>query len=389
MRILVATTPGAGHVHPVVPLARELAAAGHDIVWAVAPGARGSIERLGFRTAPAGPELAERNARFAERSPEILALPPRRRRLLAMTVMFAELSAPRMHDDLVQVFDAEQPDLVVREFAELASAAIAANRGIPDVTVGFSGALSDELAAALSTAVTPIWARHGLDVPPTALNGRLLLHPFPAAIDPPRADGPAAPMRPLAYDGGGDSEPPAWIAAFGRERPGVYVTFGTEMAGLAPWAAILEASADLDIDVVATLGSQLDPAALGPAPANVRLERYVPQTALIERAALVCSHAGAGTVIGAASAATPHLSIPIGADQWDNADLITRLGAGPTLELDQRDPGSIAKAVTSVLTDPGSAAAARDLAGLFAAMPLPTPISSCSSAESWAAVPRR
>ena len=41
------------------------------------------------------------------------------------------------------------------------------------------------------------------------------------------------------------------------------------------------------------------------------------------------------------------------------------------LELDQRDPGSIAKAFTSVLTDPGSAAAARDLAGLFAAMPHP------------------
>ena len=37
MRALVTTQPLAGHFHPVVPLARRLAAAGHDVAVACSP----------------------------------------------------------------------------------------------------------------------------------------------------------------------------------------------------------------------------------------------------------------------------------------------------------------------------------------------------------------
>jgi integrase len=36
MRVLVTSTPGFGHIHPVVPLVQELQRAGHDVTWATA-----------------------------------------------------------------------------------------------------------------------------------------------------------------------------------------------------------------------------------------------------------------------------------------------------------------------------------------------------------------
>ena len=57
---------------------------------------------------------------------------------------------------------------------------------------------------------------------------------------------------------------PAWIGSFGVDRPGVYITAGTERAAPdAPWAAFAQAVASLDVDAVATLGSHVDPAQLG------------------------------------------------------------------------------------------------------------------------------
>ena len=92
----------------------------------------------------------------------------------------------------------------------------------------------------------------------------------------------------------------------------------------------VEAASELDIDVVATVGGQADASALGAIPGNTRVERYVPQSFLIKRASLVVSHAGAGTIIAAASAGKPHRSISLSADNWDNADFLARHNVGIT-----------------------------------------------------------
>jgi hypothetical protein len=109
------------------------------------------------------------------------------------------------------------------------------------------------------------------------LNGDLLLHPFPAHLDTPRSDVPSAPMRPMSFDGASLTSPPVWADSFGKDRPGVYVTFGTEMSPRAPWAALFEALSDLDVDVVATVGIQLDPVTPRPSGPNIRVEKYVPE----------------------------------------------------------------------------------------------------------------
>jgi UDP:flavonoid glycosyltransferase YjiC (YdhE family) len=167
------------------------------------------------------------------------------------------------------------------------------------------------------------------------------------------------------------SDVPAWVLDFGHERRGVYVTFGTEMAQLAPWPAVIEAMGSIDADVVVTLGGQVDPDTLGPVPSNVRLERYVPQTFLLDRISAVGWHAGSGTLFATAARGIPQLCIPIAADQWENSDALAASGAAISLELHQRTADDIYGAMVTLLDGRQHASAALTLADAFSALPHP------------------
>jgi UDP:flavonoid glycosyltransferase YjiC (YdhE family) len=371
MRVLVTSTPGAGHLHPLVPLAQELVAVGHEVVWATAPSACTTVSGFGFRSVPCGLDGALRRSKVMERVPGLYELPPRERRAVMLSMTFGEVAAPVMRDDLVEVFDEFQPDVVVHDYAELAAAPMSSARAIGCVSVGFSGAVSDAVQGAVEVSVAPVWEREGVQINTATFNGDLLLYPFPDWLDTPRADVPSAPMRPASFDRSTATDTPQWVQSFGADRPGVYVTYGTEIGPRAPWSAIFDGLADLDADVVATVGGQIDPASLGATPANIRVEQYVPQSFVLERATVAVSHGGAGTLIGAATTATPQLCLPIAADQWDNADRLAASGAGLLLEEDERDPDSIFRAVERLLHEGSIQTHANLLRDHFAAMPHP------------------
>jgi UDP:flavonoid glycosyltransferase YjiC (YdhE family) len=374
MRVLVTSTPGTGHLHPLVPLVREIVALGHEVVWATAESACAKVQSLGFRTVPSGLDPDVRRSMVLDRIAHVVDLPPRERRAVQLSVTFGDVVAPAMRDDLSGVFADFKPDLVVHEFAELAAAPMSNARGIPCVCVGFSNAISDSVQTAVEASVAPVWKHEGLQVSTATFNGDLLLHPFPALLDTPRPDVPSAPMRPLAFDGAPLTPPPEWADSFGKDRPGAYVTFGTEVSQRAPWNALLEALSDLDVDVVATVGSQLDPTTLGPLAPNIRVEQYVPQSFVIDRADVVVSHGGAGTVIGAATAGVVQLCVPIAADQWDNADLLAAANVGMVLEAEERDADTIRHSIERLLDDESMRTDAQVLSDHFASMPHPSQI---------------
>ena len=371
MRVLVTSTPGAGHLHPLVPLAQELVAVGHEVVWATAPSACEAVSRFGFRSVPCGLDGADRRSKVMERVPGLYELAPRERRVVMLSTTFGDVAAPVMRDELVEVFDEFKPDVVVHDYAELSAAPMASARAIGCVPGGFSGALFVAVQRAVEMSAAPVWEREGVEISTATFNGDLLLRPFPEWLDAPRADVPSAPMRPVSFDRSTVTDAPEWVGSFGADRPGVYVTYGTEIGPRAPWSAIFDGLADLDADVVATVGGQVDPASLGATPANIRVEQYVPQSFVLERATAAISHGGAGTLIGAATTATPQLCLPIAADQWDNADRLVASGAGLLLEEDERGPDSILRAVERLLHDGSIQTDANVLRDHFAAMPHP------------------
>lgn len=368
LRVLVTSTPGVGHLGPLAPLASALQAAGHQVLWATAEEACDRVRAMGFDTVACGMGVGGRVAALAPQMPEIMALDPRQRRQRLFVGFFAENAAPRMCADLTAVFDSLQPDVVIHEMAELAAAPMSAGRGILHVTVAFSGALHQSVLGGALDAMDQIWVANGVaDASISDIFGALYLHPFPGSFGPPPPDATSLLMRPGSVGDPGDA--PDWLNALG-ERPLVYLTAGTERVALAaPWVAAFEALAALDVDVVATIGPMLEPASLGTVPANVHIERFVPQQLLLSRAAVVASHGGAGTVLGAAAHGVPQVLYPIAADQWENADAVARAGAGVVCELDDREATALAAAFQRALDDTEMHKAAGVVADEIAAMP--------------------
>ena len=364
MRILVTSTPGAGHIHPIAPLAGALAAAGHDVLWATGPDGCTRVAGFGLEATPAGWNSRARQERFAETTPAFAEASPRSRRTLAFGGLFGRVAAPPMRDDLIAVFDAHRPDVIVHDVAELAAVPMARARSIPHVTVAFSGAIPDAVVARAVEEAAPVWAAEGQDVPADlGFFDDLYLHPFPPALEAPAGAATVRTMRPLSADGARDGDaPPEWVNALGRERRAAYVTFGTELGPRAPWADALAALEDLDLDVIATTGSEMARDSIGPVPANVRVEAYVPQRFVLDRVSVVVSHAGAGTILAAAGRGIPQLCLPIAADQFDNADAVARSNAGLALEPDDRQPEAVATAVNRLLDDETFRDAARTVA---------------------------
>jgi UDP:flavonoid glycosyltransferase YjiC (YdhE family) len=375
MRVLVTSTPGVGHIFPLVPMAVALRDAGHDVTWALAPGAGDPVERLGFRCLPVGADRATAEARDRERDPELFrrfaTTPPRERRRLLLP-RFVD-GAARLIGDLSALIDGLRPDVVVHEPNAYAAPPAACARGIPHVTVGFGGLLPDALLESGADAIAALWASVGLEPPDHAgLYDDVYLHPFPPSLGAVPGDRNVEPMRPLGYDGADDeAAAPDWLGSVGAERPLVYVTFGTEIAAFAPTTDVVEAVGRLDVDAVLTVGPRREPDSIGDRPDNLRVQRYVPQRAVLARAALLIAHAGSGAVLGAAARGIPQLCLPVAADQFENADAVAASGAGLMLEPHEVTAEAVVDAATALLTEPTFATAASRVADEIAAMPHP------------------
>lgn len=374
MRVVVSTTGGTGHIRPVVPVAAALRRAGHDVRWVTTPSGLATVEAFGFDARPAGMPLEERIAAFFQRHPEVFTMPPRERRPTMFAGMFAELAAPAASDAIAAVLDDVRPDLVVHEVAELAAPPLADARDIPRLTVAFSGRLPQAVQERVAPEVAPLWDAVGLEMPDElGLYRGTYLHPFPPSMGQrPTAHG-VVDVRPTDPDEERPSDPPAWLATMGVDRPLVYLTYGTELGALAPWEVLVTGLASLDVDVVVTVGGGDTAAVAAFVPPSaghrVRVERFVPQRHLLARASVVVSHAGAGSVLGAAAAGVAQLLLPAAADQFDNADALDATGAALVADVPTLTSEAVADHVDRLLHDAAFAASASQLAAEIAAMP--------------------
>lgn len=154
------------------------------------------------------------------------------------------------------------------------------------------------------------------------------------------------------------------------EQPTVYATLGT-IVNRSPgiFAAILEGLRDEPITLILTIGRNQDPTEFGPQPANVHIERYVPQTLLLPYCDLVVTHGGFNTVQSVLCAGLPMVILPIAADQHVNAHSCANLGVGRVVGPDERTPPAIRAAVREVLATRTYRASAGRVRDDIAALP--------------------
>lgn len=381
MRVLAATTAGAGHFAGLLPFARACARAGHEVRVAAPASFASAVHRAGLPHEPvADADPAALGAVFG-RLPQ---LPRREANEVVVSQVFGRLDRDAALPGMRRLMDGWRPEVVLREPAELASYVAAEERGIPQVqtAIGLS-ALDDFLLPLVSAPLQEV-----------GCSGDGLLTAPRWTIVPPSFDVPAqtttgsvtAAREPAIASSAPASLPPWWSGD--TDRPLVYVTFGSVTAGMglfpALYARVLEQLAEFPARVLLTLGQAGDPAQLGTLPPHVHVEQWWPQSDVLPHAAAVVSHGGFGTTQAVLAAGVPHVVLPLFSfDQFVNAERVAQVGVGVALEDEaaQQSPGGglppsgpaatdrLADAVHSVLARAEVADRARDLAAEIDALP--------------------
>ena len=306
VRILFTFVGGAGHFVPLVPIARAAVAAGHAVAFTCGGGMVPIVEREGL-TAFATDPLAV--VEPPERRPLMPVDREHEQRVLRRT--FGEELKRERAAGIADRCREWRPDLLVCDDADFGCGVAAERLGLPFARVLFGAP--------------------GF-MPPELEMGGLRLSPFPESFRP--GDIP----RFRAHD-----------AARSTGR-GIYFTLGTifnrECGDL--FTRVLEGLSPLGVEVVVSVGRNLDPAELAPQPPNVRVERHVDQAEVLPRCGAVVSHGGSGSVLAALAHGLPSVLLPIGADQPENADRCAELGVARVLDAVRATPADVRAAILAL-----------------------------------------
>lgn len=337
MKVLMVTQPGEGHLGPMVPAARGLLAAGHELAVVSAPRFAPRVRERGLAAIGAGLDYLEADVRTD--FPEARKLAPHRLGAWFLGELFADLAVHAMVPDLLAIVDRERPDLLLRNSYEYATCIVGELRRIPYATLGCAFLVPPRfLAAHLEQPLSFARSAFGLAPYPALdmLDPHLHLTQAPLAWHEHRPPAARA-VRPAAIDLDGP-DPRRDMPGLRPDWPLVYASMGTTsntLPGLFP--TILDALRDEPVNLVVTVGRNVDIAALGPQPDHVVLRPFIPQDRLLARCDLFITAASFFTVVSAILHGVPTLLCPLAGDTPAGALRFAELGVGLVL----RRPGPL------------------------------------------------
>lgn len=405
-RILIATVPIAGHLGPLLPIARRLVARGHEVHWYTHEKYRGRIEATGAKhlvsTHACRYDDADMQAAFPER--------PRRPgvKQLAFDIKHAFIDdAPGQVRDLHDLAQSFAPALVLCDAAfiggalhrELTGARLVALGVIPlslggdDVApfgLGIApsgtrvGRLRNRLLHWLVhhvvfADVQRHWnetrARLGLPAGGWVLDAvaqaDLYLQPTVPSFEYPRRALPSTVrfIGALPVEAPRDWIAPPWWSELDDGRPVVHVTQGT-IANERPvlFGPALQALADEDVHVVVSTGGKpIEQLGLSSVPANARIATFLSYPELLPKTAAMLTNGGYGGVQAALQHGVPTAVAGTSEDKPEVAARVAWSGAGIDLRTSTPSPAAVKNAVRALLHEPRYRARARELAAEYAA----------------------
>jgi MGT family glycosyltransferase len=388
-RILAYTSPARGHLFPVTPILDELSRRGHQIALRTLASQVPLMQARGFDTAPISEHVE------AIQHDDWRAGNPRAAlgRAVHGFLARAEYDAP----DLRQAIADERPDALLVDINSWGGLAAAEAWGGPWATFcpyplalpsrdvppwgpglapagGPLGRLRDRLlrpivVGTIERAMLPALndVRRQIGLPALAKADNLFLRP-PLVIymtaepfEYPRSDWPQSIVMVGPCEWDPPAEPPPWLEEI--TTPIVLVTTSSEFQddGRLVQAA-LDGLAEEPFTIVATLPAG-DPATFS-APANARVERFIPHAAVLDRAVCAVTHAGMGATQKALAHGVPVCAVPFGRDQLEVARRVEVAGAGTRLPAKRLSPDRLRSKVREALT---KADGAKRIAQAFAA----------------------
>ncbi len=425
MRVVFTVWPAPAHLYPVVPLAWALQSAGHEVCVASHPVLADAIVAAGLTPVPVGdpgvPPMGpgkpypQERARLDELTARLDLDPAQRdpwdifyQFMLPAIWDFHPAGAPADQprpgvDDLVAFARRWKPDLVLWDpcWPGAAVAARAAGAAQARLLWGqdyFAWSL-DEFAARgtsapgehpLIEAVAPVAQRHQVPLDDELLRGQWTVNPTPKGVWLPARTRDVA-MRWVPF--AAQTAAPTWLYEPGRRRIAVSLGLSQRTYMQGGWGhvpSLLEAVADLDVEVVATLNAvQLDN--VGTVPDNVRLVDYLPLNSLLPTCDALVHHGGMGTYATAAALGVPQLITDSDVDQGlaavgdgsvaakhiestATARHVVERGAGLALDIGHPSAEAMHKQIVRVLQTPAFAEGATALHEDILATPSPAEV---------------
>jgi UDP:flavonoid glycosyltransferase YjiC (YdhE family) len=380
-RLLAYTSPGRGHLYPIIPILDELRRRGHEVSLRTLESEVPLAVSRGFHAAPISPHIeAIEHDDWRARNPRAAVV-----RAIRVFTARAKHEVP----DLRQTIAEERPDALLIDINCWGALAVAEAWGgrwstfcpyplplsspdAPPFGPGFRpargplGRMRDRLARPLVTGVferamlpplNQVRRDIGLAPFPKAdemfLQPELLIYMTAEPFEYPRRDWPASIVMVGPCEWEPPSEVPAWLEAM--NEPVVLVTTSSEFQNDGRLIeAALEALAAEPVAVVATLPAG-DPSHFR-IPANARVERFVPHGPVLDRAVCAVTHAGMGATQKALSRGVPVCAGPFGRDQLEVARRVEVSGAGTRLPAKRLNPERLRQKVREAMTNASGAA---------------------------------
>lgn len=359
MRILFTFIGGRGHFEPLIPVARAAERAGHTVAVAGSGSLGSAISTAGFTPFPTS---APRD-RPVVPATVVSVDPDQEDRDLREN--FARRGARRHAAAILELARTWQADIVVRDEIDFGAAIAAERLRLPCVSVLVLAAGGFLRMNVIAEPLHTLRDEYGLPADPdlAMLDSGLVLSPFPEGFR-----SPDLPLPPRAF-----SFRPGAVTGSNRDatRPTVYFTLGTVFHAPELYARVLDGLRRLPVDVVATVGEHIDPASFGPHAAHIRIERYIPQSAVLPHCDLVVSHGGSGSVMGALAHGLPSVLMALGADQPYNTRRCVALGVAREVEPLAVTSEEIRATVAEVLDDDAYRRAAEQMRDEINAQPGP------------------
>ena len=388
-RIGMFCPPWTGHLNPLYGIAHELAERGNEIIFFQLPDIAGQVRLRGFRcevfgetTCPAGtlPERIRGLGLFEGLDATRAALD------------ISALQAKALFDEARPVIEKAELDLWVVDHMEYGASTLAAILGTPFVTTivglmrhheegvpGFSGepysgdpAVLDRdrrFQEAILEITKPF--RDFLE----AHRQKAGLGPFsydnlwsplaqitqqPAEFEFPRKKLPTCFhfTGPFARRATRLHTPFPWERLSGK--PLIYASFGTlQNRDRRLYETVANATAGLDVQVVLSLGGADASELADPLPGSPLVVRFAPQLEILDRAALMITHAGMNSTLECLAAGVPMVAIPIAYDEPGVAARIEWFGTGVRIPAAECEPARLRKAIETVLSEDSFRASAR------------------------------
>lgn len=301
-RILVHSSPSAGHVLPLVPGLQALQARGHSVHLRADQASLDLIAGSGIPTTATDSGTARLEDHEARHSL------PRMRFGLADRMFRGAVE----RNELKAQIAAWQPDLLIVDGDAPGATVAAQASGLPWVR--------------FHPSLLPLADRAGAFHERPDLTLALTSAPLVAE----RATAPA--MRFVgAQEWDAPIDAPAWLREPGN--PWVLVSAATEyQRDEALVATAIEALRHEPVRVLVTVPAAFDRTALPTAP-NVRVEGFLPHGPLLDHAVVVICHGGMGITQRAIAAGVPIVAVPFAGDQHEIASRIAACGAGVAVPL--------------------------------------------------------